>query len=189
MALNIVQKENTGSYDPYVKFNGKAGRWYIKNEAGEEIEVTPTSFVADLENIKTGWMMFAAGLAPDKVYDTNLSTPAERPTPNHKRGFSLRLFSKSTFNGVVELSGSSMHICNSINDLYEAFEKSKEPGKVPVVKFTGTSAMKDKQGTNYKPNFSIEKWIDRPAELDAVSAPAQSTPQASAPAASSVSEF
>jgi len=48
MALNIVSKEGTGSYDPYVKFNGKAGRWYAKNEQGDEVEVIPTSFIADL---------------------------------------------------------------------------------------------------------------------------------------------
>lgn len=163
MGLNIVQQQS-GGFDPYIKFNGKAGRFYIKNEQSEEVEIVPTSFIADLENIKTGWMMFAAGMAPDKVYDQNLSTPAPRPSDNHKRGFSVRLFSKA-FNGVVELSGSSMHLNNSINDLYEEFEKTKEEGKVPVVKFTGTTAMKDKQGTNYKPNFQIEKWVDRPSEL------------------------
>ncbi len=177
--LNIVQSESSGSYDPYIKFNGKAGRWYFKDQNGDEVEVTPTNFIADLENIKTGWFMFAAGMAPDKVYDKDLSTPAEKPSPNHKRGFSLRLYSKA-FNGVVELSGASMHLCNSINDLYEAYEAKKDGSKVPVVKFIGTTAMKDKQGTNYKPGFVIEKFVDRPAELNETAvkaAPAQAAQQ------------
>lgn len=174
MGLNIVQQQS-GNFDRYIKFNGKAGRFYLKNEEGVEEEVVPTSFIADLENIKTGWMMFAAGMAPDKVYDPNLSTQAPRPSENHKRGFSLRLFSKS-FGGIVELSGSSMHLNNSINDLYEDYESKREEGKVPVVKFTGTTAMKDKQGTNYKPNFQIEKWVDRPAELGEEQSKPQSKP-------------
>jgi len=189
MALNIVQTQSGGSYDPYIKYNGKAGRFYLKNEQGDEVEVVPTSFIADLENIKTGWMMFAAGMAPDKKFDENLATPAPRPSENHKRGFAVRLFSKA-FGGVVELSGTSMHLCNSINDLYESFEAAKQPGKVPVVKFSGTSAMKDKQGTNYKPNFSIEKWVDRPAELDVANAPqTQSASSAASPPPAVDNEF
>lgn len=185
MGLNIVNAQS-GNFDPYIKFNGKAGRFYIKNEQGEEVEVTPTSFIADLENIKTGWMMFAAGMAPDKVYDPNLSTPAARPSDNHKRGFSVRLFSKA-FGGVVELSGSSMHLNNSINELYDSFEASKQEGKVPVVKFLGTTAMKDKQGTNYKPNFDIEKWVERPAELQ--QSETQQVQAAASKPSSAVNEF
>jgi len=194
MGLNIVS-QNEGSFDNWIKFNSKAGRFYMKSEAGE-VEVSPTSFIADLENIKTGWLMFAAGQAPDRVWDASLTQPAPKPSENHKRGFSLRLFSKATFNGIVELSSSSMHLCGSVNDLYDAFEKDKgaHQGHVPVVKFTGCQTMKDAKGMNYKPSFVIEKWVPRPAELDAAPvAQAQSnqnTPQA-APvvAVASVSEF
>lgn len=189
--LNITKQ--AGDFDKYVKFNGKSGRWYMKNEAGDEVEITPTSFIADLENIKTGWMFFAAGTAPDKVFDASLSQPAPKPSENHKRGFSVRLFSKATFGGVVELSGTSMHLCNAVNDLYTAFEadKAANAGKIPVVKYSGTTAQKDKHGTNYKPNFVIEKWVDRPAELSATPAPAAATPPQAAPVvtASTASEF
>jgi hypothetical protein len=184
--LNITKQ--AGDFDKYVKFNGKSGRWYMKNEAGEEVEITPTSFIADLENIKTGWMYFAAGAAPDKVFDASLSQPAPKPSENHKRGFAVRLFSKGAFGGVVELSGTSMHLCNAVNDLYTAFEvdKAKNAGKAPVVKYNGTTAQKDKHGTNYKPNFVIEKWVDVPAELSGYT----ETKAPVAPATvSSVSEF
>lgn len=184
MALNIVS-QGSGDYDPYIKFNGKAGRFYMKGESGE-VEVTPTTFAADLENIKTGWLMFAAGMAPERVWDKSLSEPAAKPGPDHKRGFLLRLFSKQTFGGVVELSSNSMHICNAVNDLYMAFENGRgaNVGKVPVVKLKAVVPMKDKHGTNYKPEFVIEKWVDRPSELDA---PKE---QAAAPvAAASISEF
>jgi hypothetical protein len=191
MGLNITTQ--SGSFDPWVKFNGKSGRWYIKGADGEEVEVNPTSFVADFEGIKTGWLWFAAGLAPDRVWDKSIKEAAPKPSENHKRGFSLRLFSQNTFGGVVDLSSSSMHICNAINELYEAYEAglAANPGMVPVVKYNGTSAMKDKHGTNYKPNFSIEKWVARPAafESDAAPAPQAAPAPVAAPVASSVSEF
>lgn len=174
--LNIVQ-ENTGSYDPYIKWNGKSGRFFIKENDADK-EVTPDRFILDLENVKTGWMHFAAGMAPDRVWDASLSQPAARPTENHKRGFLVKVYSKN-LGGKFELSGNSMHLCAAMNDLYSAFEaeKSSNVGKVPVVKYDGSTAMKDKHGTNYKPKFVLEKWVDRPAELDATPA------QASAPAA------
>lgn len=166
MSLNIVS--TGGNFDKWIKWNSKAGRFYMKGEL-DDVEVMPTTFIADLEKIKTGWLLFAAGQAPSRVWDENLSSPAKQPTPEHRRGFSLRLFSKATFGGVAELSSSSMHLCGAVNDLYTAYEaqKSANPGKVAVVKFSGATTMKDTKGMNYKPNFSIEKFVDRPTELDA----------------------
>jgi hypothetical protein len=189
MALNIVS--TAGSYDKWVKFNSKAGRFYIKGDV-DDVEVNPTSFIADLGNIKTGWLLFAAGTAPIRIWDENLSTPAKRPSEDAKRGFSLRLFSKATFGGIVELSSNSMHICGAINDLYTAYEAqaAANPGKVPVVKFTGVTTMKDAKGMNYKPNFVIEKFVDRPAELDAAPVSSnQSAPQAAPVQQAAVNEF
>lgn len=187
--LNIVQ-ENTGSYDPFLKWNGKSGRFFIKG-VDADVEVSPDRFILDLENIKTGWMHFAAGMAPDRVWDTSLTQPATRPTENHKRGFLVKVYSKN-LGGKFELSGNSMHLCAAINDLYTAFEaeKSANAGKVPVIKYDGSTAMKDKHGTNYKPKFILEKWVNRPPELDATPAQA-SAPAAQAQAApvASASEF
>lgn len=189
MALNIVSQG--GDFDPYVKYNAKAGRWYIKGENGE-VEVQNPVFVADFANIKTGWLLFLEGQAPDKVWDVSLTQPAPKPSDAHKRGFGLRLFSKTSFGGVVDLSGASMHLNGSINDLYTAYEVAPEAkqGLLPVVKFAGATPMKDKMGTNYKPNFVIEKWVARPAEFDGDTAQAvQSQAPAQQPVAASVSEF
>lgn len=189
--LNIVQTQ--GNFDPYVKYNAKAGRWYTKNESGEEIEIQNPVFVADFDNIKTGWLLFMEGQGPSKVWDADLRTPAPKPDDKHKRGFSLRCFSKTSFGGVAELSSSSMHLCASINDLYVAYEadKAKNAGKLPVVKYTGATPMKDKMGTNYKPNFVIDKWVARPVEFDEGGEKAAPVAPPPAPVVqqSSVSEF
>jgi len=190
--LNIGT-QNAGDYDAWVKFNGKSGRWAIKGEDGNDKEIVPTSFVADLENIKTGWLHFQAGMAPNRIWDERLDSPAIQPTPNHKRGFLLKLFSNQSFGGVVELSSSSMHLCAAINELYEAYNAGKQPGQLPVVKFNGVTPQKDKHGTNYKPSFVIEKWVSRPVELSEgtpANSPAPVTQAASpAPVQNSISEF
>ena len=56
----------------YIKFNAKAGRWYTKDDAGEEFEVQQMTAVFDMPNIKTGVMKFAAGVAPDYIFDTKI---------------------------------------------------------------------------------------------------------------------
>src|SRR5262249_51210394 len=59
----------------------------------------------------------------------------------------------------------------AIKDVYAQYEagKSSNPGKLPVIACTGSQAMKDRYGTNYRPTFSIARWVDRPTELPNVS--------------------
>lgn len=165
MALNLGTQ--AGNYDPYVKYNAKSGRWYTKQN-DIEVEVHNPVFIADFLNIKTGWFLFLEGQAPDKVLDKTLSEQAPKPGDAHKRGFCLRLFSNQYFGGIVELSGASMHLNSAISALYDLYDTAPESkqGMLPVVAFTGSTPSKDKFGTNYKPNFSIQKWVPRPAEFD-----------------------
>lgn len=188
MSLNITSAG--GSYDPYVKYNGKAGRWFMKVN-DQDTEIGNPVFVADFANIKTGWFKFTPGMAPDKVFDAGLGQAAAQPSSDHKRGFQLRLFSQKSFGGVVELSGASVHLNSAISELYGQYESGvkQNPNMLPVVKCTGTQTMKDKKGTNYKPTFVIEKWVPRPAEFAAQAPQAPQAAPAPAVADTGDSEF
>ncbi len=198
-----------GDFLPYAKFNGKAGRWYVKKGEGE-VEVTNPAFVADFENIRTGWFWFKQGSAPQIIFDTSLSEPAPKPAATftddkgkvrdcYKRGFELKLFSEQSFGGVVVLNGSAMHLNMAVNDLYAQYAagKAANPGQLPVVQVTGTLPMKDKEGVNFKPVFTIPKWVARPAAFDAAATPpspaagvaSNVTPQPTPAQQSSTSEF
>jgi len=186
----------SGDFTPYVKYNAKAGRWYCKKD-GAEVEVQNPVFVADLGNAKKAWMYFAEGQAPNVVYFPSLAEHVPAPSENHKLGVSVNLYSEASFGGVVKLESNSVNTCSAIGELhgmYEAAPESKQ-GKVPVVKVTGAEPIKGNFGTNYKPLFQIEKWIDRPAAFDdrstqpAQSASAESSPPPAAPASNAVSEF
>jgi len=190
--MSLYTPPQSGDFTPYVKYNAKAGRWYCKKD-GAEVEVQNPVFVADFANAKKAWMHFQEGQAPNVVYFDSLDAQIPQPSPNHKLGVSINLFSKASFGGVVKLESNSINTCKALGglfDLYNAAPESKE-GKLPVVKVTGANPIKGNYGTNYEPAFAIEKWIDRPAEFDAVSTPKQPAPVAqaqSAPAASA-SEF
>lgn len=193
MGLNI----STGGgedFKPYLKYNAKAGRYYAKKDGGE-VEITNPTFVADFDNIKTGWFYFAAGTAPSIVYDPDLSTPAAKPSELHKKGFEMDVFSQATLGGVCVFSSTSGIVGGAINEIYEQYLKDKAAnvGMLPVIQCNGVTPEVGKHGTNYKPNLAILKWVARPAEFGGVaSAPLaanQSAPVQQAPSASSVSEF
>jgi len=171
--LDIGQGE--GDWDPFVKYNVKAGRWFNK----DNVELHNPVFVADLANIKTGWLWFGKGICK-KQMDPDLSTRAPQPNDTYtveetgevksfwKRGFALRLFSVNSFGGVVELSGNSMQLGEAIKELYEAYLAAApaNPGLLPVVTFTGVIPVTDEHGTHFKPGLSITKWVARPVEFD-----------------------
>ncbi len=163
MALNIG---GSGVYRDIVKYNAQVGRWYLKS-GDEENEIETPTMAMDLANIAIGWVLFLEGSAPNRRMDASLDVPAPQPSESHKRGFMVLCYSTKYFNGVAELSSGSMHISNAINELHSKFEEMRgdHPGKLPVVTCTGTTAMKGKFGTNYRPSFEIVEWADRPEDL------------------------
>jgi len=192
--LNI-NDGSTEDFKNYIKYNAKAGRWYTKKD-GEEVEVMNPTFVADLDKIKTGWMLFAAGVAPDIVYDPSLSVQSPKPSENHKKGFEFEVFSQNQLGGVCVFSSTSGIVGGVIKTIYSQYEsfKAQNVGSLPVIECSGVTPETSKHGTNYKPTMKIIKWVKRPDAFDvgaalAPAATAQPAPVAPAPVASSVSEF
>lgn len=184
-----------GSFTPYLKYNAKAGRWYTKEdkEGAQEFEVTNMTAIFDLENIKTGWFLFAAGVAPAKTFDPSLQQAAPKPGEGFKRGFELQAFSDKNLLGLREFSSTAGAVIDSMNGLYDAWmaQKDANPGKLPVVKCTKVTPVTNKHGTNYQPVMEIVQWADPPGVLAsaanaavaaATPAPASAAPAASAPA-------
>jgi hypothetical protein len=166
MGLNIG---TTGSIKPFVKYNAKADKWFLRPQGGEEQEIARPTFALDLANIRTGWFRFAEGQAPERVIDPSLTQLAPQPGPTFKRGFVVAANSPKNFGGTVEIASASMHLSNAIREVYAVFEeqagRTENRGKVPVIACTGAEAMKDKYGTNYRPRLELIRWIDRPADL------------------------
>jgi hypothetical protein len=182
MPLNLEPR--TGEFSPWLKFNGKAGRWYNRADAGEEVEIVDLTAIFDLATIKTGWMYFAEGESPQTVWDTNGAiAPKPANMPKAKRGFSVNVFAPK-LGGLREFSGTSNGLIIAISNLYNnEFENAPErrEGKVPVVKCERIVPVKSKWGTNYEPVLKIVKWVDRPAGLPQTSPTPEPTIAPAAP--------
>jgi len=161
MPLNL--STSTGDFQPILKMNAKAGRWYIRNEAGEDVEVSDLKAVFDLENIQTGWLNFGPN-GPDWKADASLAEAAPQPSPEHKRGFKMHVFSPKQLGGTREFMSSSMMANAAVNQLYAAWEAQGKK-QCPVVKCTGFTPITGKHGTNYEPVLEIDKLVDRPKDM------------------------
>lgn len=167
-SLNIG---GSGSSKQYAKFNAKADKWFVRGPENSDQEIARPTFVADLDNIATGWLRFREGQAPERVMDASIDKAAPLPGEGFKRGFVVMAYSPKFFGGAVELASASIHMSNAIKEVYAQYEadKAAHAGKLPVIACTGSQAMKDRYGTNYRPTLAIAKWVDRPAELPSVS--------------------
>ncbi|MFP6706427.1 MAG: hypothetical protein VCE75_10430 [Alphaproteobacteria bacterium] len=158
-----------GDFRPILKFNAKAGRFAYRNSEGEK-EINPISLIFDLGNIATGWMLFREGQMPSRVYDPNNGTRAEKPSSDHKRGFTVLVAVPKDQVGeenICEMSSTSMHLGNAIKEVWASYREGCDAnqGKVPLITIKGVNASKDKFGTNYKPDLALDKWVDRPDGL------------------------
>lgn len=174
---------NTPRGEPIIKYDARAGRMFRDNA-----EITPQfSAVFDFPKIEVGWIRFANNGPPDfRVVPASQPMPLQ-PTPDHKKGFRLRVkLARSIGGDVREFASVSQCVCQSIDELHTAYVNAPESraGKLPVVRMTGSQAVVSSgpkgTSTNYKPLWLIAEWIDRPAELNAApaSAPAYAPPAA-----------
>lgn len=197
MALGLqTESGGGGEFTPILKYDARAGRMFrvdrTQDASGgwqtENVEVTNGfQAVMDLEQVRVGWCLFAAGVQPSfSLVPLGQPLPA-RPSDQHKQGFKMLLkLGKSSGGDVRELSATSKAVLSAVDELHTAYEaqKAQHPGQLPVVALTSTkpivSTGQGKSSTNYAPVFEIVKWVDRPAELPLAAnsnAPASAAPQ------------
>lgn len=181
MALGISSEGGAGgNFADVLKFDARAGRFFrvdrAQGAAGWEtnnVEITQGfTAVFDFENIKVGWALFAAGIAPSFVM-VPLGQPfPAKPSDQHKQGFKIMVkLGASSGGDVREFSSCAGAVRTAMDKLHDAYLAgvSANPGKLPVVTMTGSTPIvstgKGQSSTNYAPIFEIVKWVDRPVDL------------------------
>ena len=155
----------------WVRWMASISAWRQASENGP-VTVELGNFVIDLATIKQGWGKFAEGEMPEWIWDNGSRPP--RPSDDHKRGFSVNLFSPRSFgedHPTREWSSTSTGACKGIENLYAAWEvaRADNPDKLPVVAFTGAEHAKIGKGNTSIPQFKIVDWTERPEGLSATS--------------------
>lgn len=165
---------STGNSDivPVVKYDARSGRMFRidRTDTGngfvaDQVDVS-RKFKAlfDLENVETGWILFAAGVQPHFALVPIGSALPARPTPDHKNGirFMVKL-GKDCGGDIREIAGTSKVFMAGVEKLYVEYLKERDAndGKLPIVELEDTLPVKAGQSTNYQPVFKIVGWAPR----------------------------
>lgn len=175
MPLNLSVGD--ADFTPYLKYNAKAGRFYIKPEgAAEEVEIANPLLAFDMANIKTGWLYYAEGQGPEKVWDPSPSQAAPRPTgpQKWKRGFEVMVIGNAMVEGkkigLREFSSTAGNVIGAIVRMHAEYEAGlrDNPDKVPVYLCDKVKPITGAYGVNYEPQFTLKAWVERSrvAEFD-----------------------
>lgn len=168
MPLNL--SVNEGDFTPYIKYNAKAGRFYVKPEgATEEVEVVNPLLAFDMAHIKTGWLFYQEGAGPEKVWDPSPSQAAPRPVgpQKWKRGFEVMVYGNAVVGGkkigLREFSSTAGNVITAILRMHGQYEAGlrENRGKIPVFGCEGVKPISGMYGTNYEPQFILKTWIER----------------------------
>lgn len=170
MPLNLSVSD--GDFAPYLKYNAKAGRFYVKAEgASEETEILNPLLAFDMANIKTGWLFYPEGSGPQKVWDASASQAAPRPPgpQKWKRGFEVMVIGNSNIPstqqriGLREFSSTAGNTISAILRMYAEYEAglTQNPNKVPVYGCDGVKPIVGAYGTNYEPLFTLKSWVEQ----------------------------
>lgn len=201
MALGLSTGGSGGDIKPFVKYDAKAGRLFRADRhqqsdgtyASETTEITDAAqMVMDLANIRVGWIHYSSQGPVRRLVVLGKEAIPPRPEdkgadgrPVFKQGFEVDLLLNKEANGgnaaprvLGSAAGCVIEAMDALHDAYTTATEAKA-GKLPIVKIAGVSPVKSGQSTNYKPNFAIVGWIDRPAALNegaTAPAPTQSAP-------------
>lgn len=170
MPLNLAVGGD-GEFTPFLKYNAKSGRWYVKPEGGgDDIEVQNPRLAFDMENIKTGWLYYEQGSGPEKVWDSSRTQMAAKPTGprKFKRGFEVMVYGGDDIPGIGKLglrefSSTASNCITAILEMFNAYEAAMKTnaGKIPFFGCSGVRAIAGMYGTNYEPMFKLLNWVER----------------------------
>ena len=157
--LNLSSAGGSGNY---IRFSPQANAW--TNNLGEEIQLKKVVF--DIDAVQTGWLLLGVGVREWNP-DAELGRKGPQPTPEHTRGFIVKFYNKEI--GTVEWSSNGVGPNMGLEQMYTACaaQRAANPGKMPVLEYTGSKLEKIGKGTTRIPNFTIVSWIDRPLGMSA----------------------
>ena len=191
MALGLTVGGTTGPRTPFIKYDARAGRMFrvdrTQDSTGtwtsDQVDITNVcTFIADLANIKVGWIAFTEQ-GPSKTLVSLGESLPPRPDgkkadgkPLYQQGFEFLLILSGAAGGgpAREFGSSAGCVIEAVDALHTDYIAAPEAkaGKLPIVALKGVSPIKTGQSTNYRPQFDIVGWKDRPSGLVPSAAPA-----------------
>lgn len=160
-----ISLRNSTSFFPWLRYSPQKSQLLAQGETEpREIKFVGQSFVFDVENGITGWLLIDTGAYDWKPFPADKPVPPA-PSPKHKRGFYILVHQPKLLGSIHGMNGST-HAYNSFMErLYKTAESEFGKGRVPITRITAAKPIKLGVGMSVAIDFTIENWIARPAPL------------------------
>lgn len=154
--------------------------FYIRDGADKTAFDFTAGVVFDIENMRTGWQKSdgIAGVAPEWRWNPSVSQMMPQPGEDYKKGFEVRCAIGGGKTATWQQAGAAAW--NALVGLAPQLQNGT-PGKLPLIKLTGTKAVQFKRGSTVEPILTVEAWVDRPDCLKEGAAAGIATEPAPAP--------
>ena len=160
-----ISLRNSTSLFPWLRYSPQENKLLAQGETEpREIKFVGQSFVFDVENGITGWLLLDTGARHWKSFPKDKPVPPA-PSPKHKRGFYVLVHQPKLLGGIHEMNGSTHAFNSFMEKLYNTAEPEFGKGRVPITRITAAKPIKLGMGKSMEIEFVIEKWIARPAPL------------------------
>ena len=147
---------NIGTHvgERYLRFQASTGSWLLN-----KLEINLKNCVLDHESTRSGWGSITEGSAPNWQWDPSLGQAGPQPSPDHKRGFSTRLWIGGY--GWAIWNSNSIAAAKGLDSALDSIwaKKDHHPGKLPVLICHGSKSVG--QGNNQQPIFELSSWVSR----------------------------
>lgn len=180
MTLGIPTSSSGNDYTPIVTWDARAGRMFRVDRAQDstgawqsdktDITADKPTFAVDFGAAEVGFLAFLPTGPSFHLAPIGQPLPP-KPSPDHKHGVRLKLFSAKSFGGLREFASSAKAVLGVIDVLHSDYEAAPEAaaGKIPVVQLIGSTAITTKgpagNVTSYSPTLKIVAWTDRKPEM------------------------
>lgn len=172
------------SQGPWLNWSAQKEKFTIRDSVGtvDFDGFTGNGVVLDIDNMQTGWCYTSGlpGQAPQWQMNPNLAQFLPKPGEEYKKGFKVRCATGGGATASWDQAGAGAW--NAFVALVPALQQ-QPAGKLPLVKMTGTKAVKFQRGSTVEPVLEVVKWVDRPDCLKEGAAAGIATDPSPAPAA------
>jgi hypothetical protein len=137
----------------YIRFKPSVNAWIAD---GDELQLEDV--LLDPSTLKVGWGKITKGEAPEWSWDERLGKKGTRPTPEHKRGFSVMLKIKDK--GWREWSANGVGVMKGFSELWKVVgvQVKENEGKAVHLKYKGARIEEIGQNNTRIPEFEVKAW-------------------------------
>tara|TARA_R100000742_G_C4276170_1_gene97074 strand:+ start:663 stop:1214 length:552 start_codon:yes stop_codon:yes gene_type:complete len=157
----------------YIRFKPSVNAWIAD---GDEVQLEDV--LLDPSTLKVGWGKITKGEAPEWSWDERLGKKGTRPTPEHKRGFSVMVKIKDK--GWREWSANGVGVMKGFSELWSVVgvQLKDNTGKAVHLKYKGARIEEIGQNNTRIPEFEVKAWREMTDKPPVKEEPVKEEPQA-----------